>query len=110
MAIPTVKFNKNGKLKIMHSTDTHLDHDNIDMSLFLINWACKKEMPDVAVITGDNVHNDDNAEVTKSYIDRLMRIFDDLSIPVARHTDKQQRCCQKRQKFFHNIVFLITKK
>ena len=51
-----IKF-KNGKLKIMHITDTHLDHDNIDMSLYLINWACKKEKPDVAVITGDNVHS-----------------------------------------------------
>ena len=33
--------------------------DNIDMSLYLIEWACKKEMPDVAVITGDNVQNYD---------------------------------------------------
>lgn len=83
MAIPTVRFNKNGKLKIMHITDTHLENDNIDMSVFLIDWACKKEKPDVAVITGDNVHNDDNAEVTKKYIDKLMSVFDSLNIPVA---------------------------
>ena len=83
MAIPTVKFNKNGKLKIMHITDTHLDHDNIDMSLYLIEWACKKEKPDVAVITGDNVQNYDDADVTKKFIDRLMSVFDKLNIPAA---------------------------
>ena len=44
----SIQFPKDGKLKIMHITDTHLDHDNIDMSLYLIEWACKKEMPDVA--------------------------------------------------------------
>lgn len=83
MAIPTVKFNKNGKLKVMHITDTHLEHDNIDMSLFLIDWACKKEKPDVAVITGDNVQNYDDARITQKYIDRLMSIFDNQQIPVA---------------------------
>lgn len=83
MAVPTLKFNTNGKLKVMHITDTHLEHENIDMSLFLIDWACKKEKPDVAVITGDNVLNYDDAQITKKYIDRLMSIFDTQSIPVA---------------------------
>ena len=60
-----LKF-KNGKLKIMHITDTHLDDDNIDMSVWLINEACKREMPDIAIITGDNVHNDDDPNKTKA--------------------------------------------
>ena len=68
-----LKF-KNGKLKIMHITDTHLDDDNIEMSVWLINEACKKEMPDIAIITGDNVHNDDDPNKTKAYIDKLMNV------------------------------------
>ena len=45
-----LKFRQDGKFKIMHVTDTHLDYDNIDMSLFLINEACKREKPDIAIL------------------------------------------------------------
>ena len=77
-----LKF-KNGKLKIMHITDTHLDDDNIDMSVWLINEACKKELPDIAVITGDNVDNEDDSNKTINHIDKLMKVFEGLNIPVA---------------------------
>ncbi|MBQ3151540.1 MAG: metallophosphoesterase [Clostridia bacterium] len=77
-----VKF-KNGRLRIIHITDTHLSDDNIDMSLVLIEQACLREKPDIAVITGDNVQNYDDSSKTKKYIDRLMSIFDDQKIPVA---------------------------
>ena len=77
-----LKFNK-GKLKIMHITDTHLGNDNIDMSVWLINEACKREMPDIAIITGDNVHNDDDPKETKKLIDKLMNVFEKLNIPTA---------------------------
>lgn len=78
-----IKFGENGKLKIMHITDTHLSHDNIDASLWLIREACRREKPDIAVITGDNVHNYDDAGKTKSYIDRFMAIFEELGIASA---------------------------
>ena len=78
-----IKFNKNGKLKIMHITDTHIEDDNIDASLFLINEACARELPDIAVVTGDNVHNYDDSEKTKGYINRFFDIFTRHSIPVA---------------------------
>ncbi len=77
-----LKF-KNGKLKIMHITDTHLDDDNIDMSVWLINEACKKECPDIAIITGDNVDNKDDPNKTKTHINKLMNVFEEKSIPVA---------------------------
>ena len=77
-----LKF-KNGKLKIMHITDTHLDDDNIEMSVWLINEGCKKEMPDIAIITGDNVHNEDDPKKTKAFIDKLMNVFEEKGVPVA---------------------------
>ena len=77
-----IKFN-NGKLKIMHITDTHLDKDLIDRSVWLIEQACDRESPDVVTVTGDNVTNQDNAEITKGYISRLMNVFESRNIPVA---------------------------
>lgn len=78
-----LKFNANGYFKIMHITDTHLEDDNIDISVWLINEACKKEMPDIAIVTGDNVQNCDDANKTKGYIDKLISVFENLDIPVA---------------------------
>lgn len=76
-------FDKKGNFKVMHITDTHIQHENADATLFLIKEAVKREMPDIAVVTGDNVLNYDDASVTKGYIERLMGIFDRLSISVA---------------------------
>ncbi len=74
---------KNQKLKIMHITDTHLEEDNTEQSLFLIGVACDKEKPDVVIATGDNVTNNDDASVVKERIDRFMKVFSERNIPVA---------------------------
>lgn len=78
-----LKFGADGRLKIMHVTDTHYYFDNVDASSWLLAEACDREKPDVVIVTGDNVDNCDKAEDTKSLIDRLMNIFDKRNIPVA---------------------------
>ena len=79
----SLQFGADGKFSIMHVTDTHLEDDNIDASVWLIAKACDKEKPDLVVITGDNVQNEDDANKTKSYIDKLMTVFEERSIPTA---------------------------
>ena len=79
-----IKFDSNGKLKIMHVTDTHLElNHNFDPTIWLVERACDIEKPDIVMITGDNVMNCDNAEETKKVINALMNIFDSRNIPVA---------------------------
>lgn len=78
-----LKFGDDGKFSIMHVTDTHLDSDNVEASTWLIAQACDRENPDLVVITGDNVYNDDDAEITKGYITKLMTVFEERNIPVA---------------------------
>lgn len=79
-----IKFNSEGRLKILHITDTHLNFNhNLDPTLLLIENACDKEKPDIAMITGDNVVNCENAKDTKKLINALMNIFDSRDIPVA---------------------------
>lgn len=77
-----LKF-KNGVLKIMHITDTHYSFENVDASARLLEFACDREMPDVVIITGDNVDNYPEAKDTKKLIDRLMSVFDKRNIPAA---------------------------
>ena len=77
-----LKF-KNGVLKIMHITDTHYSFENVDASVRLLEFACDREMPDVVIVTGDNVDNYPEAKDTKKLIDRLMSVFDERNIPAA---------------------------
>ena len=78
-----LQFNEDGKFRIMHVTDTHLDDDNVDASVWLIAQACDREKPDLVVVTGDNVLNCDDASKTKGYIDKLMSVFEERNIPTA---------------------------
>ena len=80
----TIKFNSDGKLKILHIADTHLNYDkHFDASIWVIAEACDVEKPDLVVLTGDNTHPDEDPEKTKELINALMNIFDSRNIPVA---------------------------
>ncbi len=80
----TIRFNSDGKLKILHIADTHLNYDkHFDASIWVIAEACDVEKPDLVVLTGDNTHPDEDPEKTKKLINSLMNIFESRNIPVA---------------------------
>ena len=80
----TIRFDKNGKLKILHIADTHLNYDkHFDASIWVIAEACDVEKPDLVVLTGDNTHPNEDPEKTKELINALMNIFESRKIPVA---------------------------
>ena len=78
-----LRFGSNGKFRVMHITDTHIQNENAEASLFLIEEAVRREMPDIVIITGDNVLNYDDENITKGYIERFMNIFEKYSVPSA---------------------------
>ncbi len=79
-----IRFNADGKLKIMHVTDSHLGDDNLDASCWLIGKALDKEKPDIVIVTGDNVSAADSSfDAVKKRIDKFMNVFESRSIPVA---------------------------
>ena len=80
----TIRFDSEGKLKILHITDTHLKYNhNFDPTIWMVEKACDDEKPDIVMLTGDIALNCDNAEDTKKLINALMNIFDSRNIPVA---------------------------
>ena len=80
----TIRFDENGKLKILHIADTHLNYDkHFDASIWVIAEACDVEKPDLVVLTGDNTHPNEDPEKTKKLINALMNIFESRKIPVA---------------------------
>ncbi len=80
----TIRFNSDGKLKILHIADPHLANDKyFDSSIWVIAEACDVEKPDLVVLTGDNTKPYDDPEETKKIINSLMNIFESRNIPVA---------------------------
>ncbi len=77
-----LRFGEDGKLKIMHITDTHLHYDNVEASTWLIANACDREQPDVVMLTGD-IAMDPDPEAYINNLDKLMTIFEEREIPVA---------------------------
>ena len=80
----TIRFNSDGKLKILHIADPHLDNDkHFDSSIWVIGEACDVEKPDLVVLTGDNTKPYEDPEETKKLINALMNVFESRNIPVA---------------------------
>ena len=80
----TIRFNSDGKLKILHIADPHLANDkHFDSSIWVIAEACDVEKPDLVVLSGDNTKPYDDPAETKKLINALMNIFESRNIPVA---------------------------
>lgn len=80
----TIRFNSEGKLKILHIADPHLANDRyFDSSIWVIANACDIEKPDLVVLTGDNTKPYEDPAETKKIINALMNIFESRNIPVA---------------------------
>lgn len=77
-----MRFGSDGKLNIMHVTDTHLSDENLDDSVYLIGAACDREKPDIVILTGD-IAMADTIEDTIRKTDALMNVFEQRNIPVA---------------------------
>ena len=45
-----LRFGSNGKFRVMHITDTHIQNENAEASLFLIEEAVRREMPDIVIL------------------------------------------------------------
>ena len=105
----TIRFDSNGKLKILHVTDTHLKNNhNFDPTIRMVERACDAENPDIVMLTGDIVLNCDNAEDTKKLINALMNVCDSRNIPVAvtfGNHDSEQGAMSREELMAHYNTF-----
>ncbi len=87
----TLKFNSNGKFKILHIADIQDTPDVAPITLDYIARTCDAEKPDLIVLGGDNVagaagKGKDVKEAEKNMrktLDTFMSIFEERNIPTA---------------------------
>ena len=78
---PVLRFNQNGKFKIVQFTDIHFQYDSFrsDSALMLMKTVIEKEEPDLVVLTGDVVTSENASRGWLS----LSKIMIDAQVPWA---------------------------
>jgi len=79
---PVLRFNSEGKFKIVQFTDVHFQYDSYrsDSTLVILKTVIKNEKPDLVVLTGDIVTSKENTE--KAWL-KLSNILIEAKIPWA---------------------------
>ena len=78
---PVLRFNQNGKFKIVQFTDIHFQYDSYrsDSALILMKKVIQKEKPDLVVLTGDVVCSKNTVKAWGA----LSEILIDAKVPWA---------------------------
>jgi len=81
ISAPELRFNENGKFKIVQFTDIHFQYDSYrsDSALILMRTVLKREKPDLVVLTGDIVCS---KNTVKAWL-KLSQILIDAKVPWA---------------------------
>lgn len=67
-----LRFDKNGRFKILILADVQTDYPLPDDQVFFIEESVRYSQPDIVIFTGDNVNNDDK----RSYADMLAPLIE----------------------------------
>lgn len=102
-SVPVLKFNENGKFRILHISDTHYTDFPFSESVAFIESALDDYRPDLVVFGGDNIKGwfDTSMQLgTKAAIDRLVAPVAERNIPftfVYGNHDREAYLCPKTQ-------------
>lgn len=100
---PELKFDGNGRFRIMHISDTHYTDFPFAESIAFIEKALDDYKPDLVVFGGDNIKGwfDTSVQLgTKAAIDQLVAPVEDRNIPftyVYGNHDREAYLCPKTQ-------------
>lgn len=107
---PVLKFNENGKFKILQFTDIHYKYNSFrsDSALQMIIAAVKTEKPDLVVLTGDVVCT---ANTKKAWL-TFAKPFSDAKIPwtvvLGNHDIENELSGREIMKTITGLPFCLT--
>lgn len=106
-AKPVLRFNQNGKFKIVQFTDIHFQYDSYrsDSALVLMKKVIDRENPDLVVLTGDVVCSQNTV---KAWL-KLSQVFIDAKVPWAAmlgNHDPESKYNTNKEEIMQTIVGL----
>jgi len=107
---PVLKYNKNGKFRIVQFTDVHYIHGNpkSDVAIERINEVVDAEKPDLVIFTGDVIYGKPAEEGLR----HVLKQVSDKKIPFAvvfgNHDDEQGLSREELFKIIRTIPYNLT--
>lgn len=88
---PSLKFNKNGKFKIVQFTDVHYIHNNPKSAISIerINEVLDAEKPDLVLFTGDIIYGQPAEESLRTILNLAAERKIPFGVTFGNHDDEQ---------------------
>jgi hypothetical protein len=104
---PALKFNADGKFKIVQFTDIHFQYDSYrsDSALVLMKTVLKREKPDLVVLTGDVVCSKNTAKAWLSLSEVLIDAKVPWAVTLGNH-DPEEKYDTNKEEIMKTIVGL----
>lgn len=110
-SVPELRFNKNGELKILQFTDTHIElkeKKNLEV-YFTVEKVMLAENPDLVVLTGDIVTENDPQEAILKLINIFVKNKTPWVMVFGNHESEHNLPREKLADFIEKLPYCLNK-
>src|SRR5690606_9679039 len=110
-SVPELRFNQNGELKIVQFTDTHIElKEKKNLEVYsTVEKVMLAEKPDLVVLTGDIVTEDDPQEAIRKLADIFMKNKTPWTMIFGNHESEHNLSREKLAHFIEELPYCLNK-
>lgn len=110
-SVPELRFNKNGELKILQFTDTHIElKEKKNLEVYLtVEKVMLAENPDLVVLTGDIVTENDPQEAILKLINIFVKNKTPWAMVFGNHESEHNLSREKLADFIEKLPYCLNK-
>lgn len=110
-SVPELRFNKNGELKILQFTDTHIElKEKKNLEVYLtVEKVMLAENPDLVVLTGDIVTENDPQEAILKLINIFVKNKTPWAMVFGNHESEHNLPREKLADFIEKLPYCLNK-